>query len=558
MSGESQRCRFSIDGFVESIRREAKARVSSSKGQSSGILAWLSKATPCLSFVQIRVNWKGKARMKVSRRRFVGVASAALVSINASRGDGRSRGLLHKPKERSLLFYKPPSEGFWDHTLFFHSGQYFLIYQIGEPSAAFALSSSLDGLHWRYHEKIFSASEHGLASAYSPSTIWSHFNGKQTIFYIAGTSIESDGTLTPFHLESRDLLQWKISTAIEYIGDGNFGIGMSGGVNPRRSGGYEAFADVLPTKNGTLIFASLESDDGLKWHARKTLVIEGLNSMSFNPREQPELGGALEHAGRYYFLAGLNDLDNSLDPDERIFTPGCTTLISDTLFGPVYPSPKNRILISTNNSYFLRFSRTNEHVLVHHQSYIPKDSASLVHTDAYYAPLKLAHWDDEGNLRLKYWSGNDKAKTQSIMIDIPPVWNADQICFIGHVFPLDDTFIVEGTVEISRNGAVGLYFCRCDNEQGSAFLIHADGTAEFGSMKEDHFDSFVRIDSCNREIPIGRYVKFRLLRRALLVELYVDDFLMYCYALPDGSSGKIGLIGRRDAWHRINAWYCHG
>ena len=69
--------------------------------------------------------------------------------------------------------------------------------------------------------------------------------------------------------------------------------------------------------------------------------------------------------------------------------------------------------------------------------------------------------------------------------------------------------------------------------------IHPDGSGFT-------VDPLQRID---RDLPAKHQVRFRLLLRHGMVELYFDEILMNVYSLPNSASGRIGFLNNGSRNH---------
>ena len=60
----------------------------------------------------------------------------------------------------------------------------------------------------------------------------------------------------------------------------------------------------------------------------------------------------------------------------------------------------------------------------------------------------------------------------------------------------------------------------------------------------------------DREWPFGPTARFRLLLKGSLIEFYLEDLLIDCYSLPQGASGRIGILPAGDpaALTALKAW----
>jgi hypothetical protein len=162
----------------------------------------------------------------------------------------------------------------------------------------------------------------------------------------------------------------------------------------------------------------------------------------------------------------------------------------------------------------------------------------------YLAPLKRAKWDEEGTLRLKWWEGNEKAKSNRFPVESQ---------LLDTAFDLEETLILEGEMTVSSS-VTGLYL-QGTGGKGTGFLVRNSGHVEYGDIDcgGTHFKKRGAVD---RECASGGQVSFRLVRKGRITEFYLNDVLMQCYCLPERGTGRIGLIGSAHDFYDLQAWYC--
>jgi hypothetical protein len=153
-------------------------------------------------------------------------------------------------------------------------------------------------------------------------------------------------------------------------------------------------------------------------------------------------------------------------------------------------------------------------MLVNHQVVAPGGSA---HRGDYVAPLKRAHIDDEGTLRLAWWDGNAALKGNT------------------SAGPLNGTLgsVVEGSVALPAGGALSLAPCGSPSDSGSS--VEVNGTSLTMQIAVDgkvieHVDR-----ALGAVIPRVRSgaTNFTLLQRKGMFEFYLGGFL----ALPERLDG---------------------
>ena len=103
-----------------------------------------------------------------------------------------------------------------------------------------------------------------------------------------------------------------------------------------------------------------------------------------------------------------------------------------------------------------------------------------------------------------------------------------------------------------REGKVHLLY-RADDR--SPDLVYAGGVTELGPMRANG-TGFKAEDRIDREWQLGPAARFRLLLKGSLIEFYLEDLLIDCYSLPQGASGRIGILPAGDpaALTALKAW----
>jgi hypothetical protein len=240
------------------------------------------------------------------------------------------------------------------------------------------------------------------------------------------------------------------------------------------------------------------------------------------------------------------------------FNPGETTMIADSPFGPFRPAPRNRRVLVGNNAYFIGFAETPDGLLANHHVWEvdwDHELVGVVADQTYLAPLKRVVWDEDGTLRLRWWEGNDQAKGTRIDVVVAPAESSTIPTMVDADLDVEEVVILEGTFALPSTAdapRVGLY-CEGDDTNGAALLVDHRGVVEYGAIGSDG-SGFVADGHVDREVEFGSNVRFRLIRKRRLTELYLDDHLMSCYCLPSLGTGRIGLIGPTGGVRDLAGW----
>ena len=106
-------------------------------------------------------------------------------------------------------------------------------------------------------------------------------------------------------------------------------------------------------------------------------------------------------------------------------------------------------------------------------------------------------------------------------------------------------------LEATDKGTCGIFFDH-GNGQGHCLLLSHDA-AHFGSVKADGSNLTIE-QTTRRDIDFGRTLKFRLVIKLDMVELYVNDYLMNLKRVT--CNGQLGFMGagENSAFKNIQVW----
>jgi hypothetical protein len=329
---------------------------------------------------------------------------------------------------------------------------------------------------------------------------------------------------TIFFAESKDLVHWtRLGNEYEFVQDERWyeknGRWDCIWTIPRPGGGLYGYWTATPKAETGGRFGFGETLDGITWKALPPPKVSGVREGEV---------GAIERIGdKYYMMFGTH--------------PTMVTLVADRPEGPFVAARKNFCLLA-GHTYFSRFFPIPDGVLVNHHS-IARDG------QVYFGTLKSALLDDAGTLRLGWWKGNEKLKEEAVAVK-PPALRPGELPTVAMIEPEFDPrrgLILEGTLKLpasKESPPVGLFLAQ-GNDSGTAILVHAGGIAELGPMRADG-TGFNAEDRIDRERPFGPTARFRLLLKGSLIEFYLEDLLIDCYSLPQGASGRIGILPAGD------------
>lgn len=434
------------------------------------------------------------------------------------------------------MYYQPAAKQtgrMWDTWLYLHEETYYLYY-LGNRSGSWdniSLATSRDGVDWKEYGRVLAKRE-GVVWMGSGST-WRSPNYEEDGKFFLNFSEWRGSRQTIFFAESADLIHWRpVGDEYEFKQDERWyePIGRWDCIYaiPRPGGGLFGYWTATPRGGTGGHFGFGQSLDGARWEA-------------LPPPKAPTVGkgevGAVERIrDHYYMMFGARR--------------SMVTLVADRPEGPFHRARKNDRLLS-GHTYFSRFLPAPDGMLVNHHS-IARNGA------VYFAPLKSAAVDDEGTLRLAWWTGNEKLKGKSVEVKLSSrdADNESPVVMLAGAFDVDRGIILEGRLNLPPSngpGRVGLYI-ECVQQGGAAVLVGSGG-AELGLGQIDGpgFKVEKRVD---RGKQFSNLTRFRLLLKHSLMEFYLDDILIECFSLPATATGRIGLItgGERNATHNLKAW----
>jgi hypothetical protein len=135
------------------------------------------------------------------------------------------------------------------------------------------------------------------------------------------------------------------------------------------------------------------------------------------------------------------------------------------------------------------------------------------------APLKAAHIDAGGSLRLVYWRGNDALRRAPLAVD----------------GPLGAAFVAQGAVGLPAGGNLSFYGC---GSAAPAAAVAIDGRSLVMSIAVDGV-TVERVDRALTPALVGGAdANFTVLSRAGMFEFYFGGFLL----LPARFAAELGCI----------------
>ncbi|MEI7901679.1 MAG: hypothetical protein WCK89_15610 [bacterium] len=423
-------------------------------------------------------------------------------------------------------FFTPLRKGrIWDTWLYYYEGKYYMYYLAG-PFVHWdghELATSEDGVHWKEYGVMvkpgagvtwMGTGHIWKAPDFAKSHTWvinysEHIGDKQDIRFVTSTNLLNWTKVDDKHHFVQDVRWYQEKGRWDCID-----------TLQRPDGSLYGYftADPNPAKVNykPCGFGFAESKDGLTWTALPP--VEGDMGGEF---------GGIQQIGNKYFI---------LISEGRV-------AIGDKPEGPFRAQKKNANAFGNGcDIYFPRFFHNAPGGPLVNHFY----NNGFQESDAVYAaPLKAIDVDREGILRLTWWPNNDalKAKPVETRLVAAGTEYASSFRMLDKKLDLRRTHVIEGTLEkvpltAEGDGSPGIYF-DLGNGQGRCLLL-AREAVQFGEMKADG-SGFKVLQTSTRDMDSGAVLKFRVVIRGDMMELYVNDYLMNLKRMK--CNGQIGFIG---------------
>lgn len=500
------------------------------------------------------------------------------------------------PASKKGLIYQPATGAFWDPSVIYHAGKYYLFAMYGGDSIWLATSD--DGVHWKDYGVVLKS------QGFKSNRVWKPFVAKVGDKFIldhgAFTDEGSNNNLLRFY-ESSDLIHWKYLHEVPidaklYRTNGRWDhMFMIPKNDQNPAGGSWGYMVADPIDHGG--FGMMDSPDGIHFTPIKAPQI-----LSDFRIPTLEIGGIKKFGGKYYLLGGnVNHYGFS--------GYGVYTYVADSPTGPFRPDLEAYRLTGT--------SGIDGDYYVHILSCFVKDSPEDLVSDPFsfrsspgtdgqgtwLLPLRKAVVDSQGHLRLAYWPKNDVVKGSEIRVDtaensvvFPPgqtaanpivkvagrgdslllqtdknwrpfSWlEADKtrkaIALLNHRFDLNEGLIIEGQIHAkalfqgygdARKSYAGFFIEGLEKGAGTGILLEIGEPqwreSRIGRIQSDVAFHFESLDTTGRGsatvtgLDDGKDHTFRLWLRSGQMELYIDDMLMQSFFYSK-ASGRIGFLSQ--------------
>lgn len=431
-------------------------------------------------------------------------------------------------------FFTPARKGMiWDTWLLHHDGMYYMFYLAGrgEHWDGHELAISSDGVHWKEYGML--VKPRSGVKWMGTGHIWKAPDFDRTGQWIMNYSEWLGDKQDIMFVISTNLLNWtKVDEKYRFVQDTRWykakGRWDCIDTVQKADGSYYGYFTAEPDEqwptNRFCGFGFAESQDGLSWRALPPIAgdISG------------EFGGIQKIGDRYYILISEGRVASSNQPE-----------------GPFHTQKKNSNAFGDGcDIYFPRF--------FHNAPGGPLVNHFYTKGVVYAAPLKAIEVDSEGILRLKWWTNNAKLKAKSIKTGLIASGTNDSnsMRMLDKKLDLNRTHVIEGTLNGNESlsvggGKPGIFFEQ-DNGQGQCLLLARDAV-QFGEFKTSS-NEFKARQTSRRDLDMGSVLKFRLVVRGDMMELYINDYLMNLKRL--NYNGRIGFMDAagKSVFENIKVW----
>ena len=495
------------------------------------------------------------------------------------------------------MIYSPGAGGFWDPTVVFHDGKYYVFAMYGGDSVW--LATSEDGVHWRDYGVVLKS------AGFKNNRVWKPFVAKVGDKFIlnhgAFTDQGTNNNLLRFY-ESLDLIHWKYLYEVPidpklYRSNGRWDH-MYTIPKDDRNPGAGAWGYMVADPIGHGGFGLMDSPDGIHFiPAKAPEILADFRIPTL------EIGG-IKKIGQKYYLIGGNVNHYGFGGY------GVYTYVADSPTGPFRPDLEAYRLTGTSGidgNYYIHvlscFVQGSPEDLVS-DPFTFRSSAGTDGQGTWLLPLRKAVVDPQGHLRLAYWPKNDLAKGNEVRVDtsansviFPPGQTASNpivkiaaapdgillhtdkdwrpfpwlesgktrktIAVLNQRFDLNSGLIVEGQINAkallqggygdARRSYAGFFIEGQERGSGTGILLEIGEpqwrASHIGRVQSDVSFRFESLDVTGRGsatvtgIDDGKDHTFRLWLRNGQMELYIDDLLMQSFFYAK-ATGRIGFFGQ--------------
>jgi hypothetical protein len=459
------------------------------------------------------------------------------------------------------MIFKPPHSRMWDVWCYHHEGTWYLYYLAASQRRGWdsvEVATSKNGVHWRWAAECVHMNDevegglgkHGLGTGHTWKSPSFARDGKFfSNFTVSGDQRKGVSSYIRF-VESTDLLKCR-HLDIEFRPDPRWYKEDYRWdcikATARPGGGYYGYWTAAP-KDDRVGFGFGETDDGVHWRALPPPMLDWAGRP---PQEEVEVGGVEKIGDKYYALL------TAFTRSKKEYH--VTTFSSDQPGGPFRAAAKNfHPIPGLQQAWFPGFFPSQDGMLIAHHV-LSATEQEKDQREVYVAPLKRAEVDAEGTLRFTWWRGNEALKGDVVEARLKrrEEHEAKLPALLSKSVDVSQGVVLEGFVEFNKRSEAAVPGLLIASEAGTASAIRflSASVTDGGGIKPDGggfaADPQQRVD---RELPAKSRVRFRLLLRRDLLELYFDDYLMNIYSLPKNANGQIGFLNNASGVSDLKAW----
>eukprot|EP01043_Picozoa_sp_COSAG02_P050835 COSAG02_NODE_5275_length_4478_cov_2.390728_5_plen_570_part_00 len=429
---------------------------------------------------------------------------------------------------------------------------------------SFASATSTDGVHWKDHGAMMYAFDENATCPRTSSgsgSVWRATDNRTWMINYSGDTIrmmrapKPNGPWSAIGSKARTG-GWGPNAVPNTPADGKryYAGGRWDTMNtwpaPASDNSSNTMYGWITVMGGTLsrdtITGFASSKDGIEWQAQPPAknLFAPYHSFKGSSFEQCGCAWGGNANPRWYCLNGFRGTWGIMDHNYG----GQATFVSAVPGGPYTVADKNPYILAYSYqwcgdrsgrsmssmagapAYFTRFilrydaldPSSPAELLVMHQSY---GACPGGWHNVYLAPLKLAHIDNEGTMRLQYWKGNDKLLGAPQPADLTEVVAHDGMNMTNISAPCNNRngTVISGTAPLG-NGSVVFYGSN-GNSESIEMGVSADGIMHVWIRARAGAER-ITVESIDRAMSLAATVQWQVLLRGSMAEVYVDGVLI--------------------------------
>lgn len=460
-------------------------------------------------------------------------------------------GSLASLRCEAMIFKSAQVAAQWDTWAYYHEGTYYLYYLITEhsPGEGFGVATSTDGVHWKDHGWAIRESKENTFYL-GTGSVWKALDFETSGRFICNYSehrrdAAGKQTQNILFAWSTDLIHWnKFDDETMFRVDSRYydPTGRWDCIFPilRKQGGYFGTWTATDKKgpngeNGKGIVGIGFSEDGLRWNALPTPVVKP----------------GVSESGAFY---EINDKIHAMFGASSMWAYS-----ADEVIGPYRRAPKNARLIARRNAYFCRFLPTPNGILVNHHCMsgdrLSSDAVGRRREVTFVAPFKLATVDKEDILRWKYWPGNEVLKGDSLPLTIKNFdsQTSDGTLVCDQPIDMPTGFVLEAIIQMPQDDDQTATILLDTPDRRHQVTCAKQGIVSFQALAANTNKPLEKPFVVDRETDFGEVASLRILVRAGMMEVYLDDHFIECWTMGCHAAPQVKLGISHEASKAVSA-----